>query len=133
MGIVKRDGLGELMRWLTLFAGEQHVLHAVALNGRDCLFHSVSIPIDFRGGTARRCQARIVPKDGESRSAFNSEHWLPRRGNCRVPLQALSTLMITSSLELNRRLQVEHPVTEGITGVNMPWEYPLVPGSKEGD
>jgi len=96
--------------------GDQHG-NAVALNGRDC-------------STQRRFQKifeegppSIVPKE-----TFHEMELAAQRLTQQIGYQGAGTVEYLYNadtnayffLELNPRLQVEHPVTEGITGVNLP-------------
>lgn len=96
--------------------GDQHG-NAVALNGRDC-------------STQRRFQKifeegppSIVPKE-----TFHEMELAAQRLTKNIGYQGAGTVEYLYNadtneyyfLELNPRLQVEHPVTEGITGTNLP-------------
>jgi len=96
--------------------GDQHG-NAVALNGRDC-------------STQRRFQKifeegppSIVPKE-----TFHEMELAAQRLTQNIGYQGAGTVEYLYNadtneyyfLELNPRLQVEHPVTEGITGANLP-------------
>jgi len=96
--------------------GDQHG-NAVALNGRDC-------------STQRRFQKifeegppSIVPKE-----TFHEMELAAQRLTQNIGYQGAGTVEYLYNadtneyyfLELNPRLQVEHPVTEGITGTNLP-------------
>jgi len=96
--------------------GDQHG-NAVALNGRDC-------------STQRRFQKifeegppSIVPKE-----TFHEMELAAQRLTQNIGYQGAGTVEYLFNadtneyyfLELNPRLQVEHPVTEGITGANLP-------------
>jgi len=96
--------------------GDQHG-NAVALNGRDC-------------STQRRFQKifeegppTIVPKE-----TFHQMELAAQRLTQNIGYQGAGTVEYLYNadtneyyfLELNPRLQVEHPVTEGITGANLP-------------
>jgi len=96
--------------------GDQHG-NAVALNGRDC-------------STQRRFQKifeegppTIVPPE-----TFKKMERAAQRLTQNIGYQGAGTVEYLYNaasdsfffLELNPRLQVEHPVTEGITGINMP-------------
>jgi len=96
--------------------GDQHG-NAVALNGRDC-------------STQRRFQKifeegppTIVPKE-----TFHEMELAAQRLTKNIGYQGAGTVEYLYNadtnkyyfLELNPRLQVEHPVTEGITGANLP-------------
>jgi acetyl-CoA carboxylase/biotin carboxylase 1 len=96
--------------------GDQHG-NAVALNGRDC-------------STQRRFQKifeegppTIVPKE-----TFHEMELAAQRLTQNIGYQGAGTVEYLYNadtneyyfLELNPRLQVEHPVTEGITGTNLP-------------
>jgi len=96
--------------------GDQHG-NAVALNGRDCSTQRRFQKIFEEGPPA------IVPKD-----TFHEMELAAQRLTQSIGYQGAGTVEYlynadTNSyffLELNPRLQVEHPVTEGITGVNLP-------------
>ena len=100
--------------------GDEHG-NAVALNGRDC-------------STQRRFQkifeeAPPTKPSEVSRGRTSSRTWSSRRNNsCRTSATwaPVPSVLVQCGerrllfLELNPRLQVEHPCTEGVTGVNLP-------------
>jgi acetyl-CoA carboxylase/biotin carboxylase 1 len=96
--------------------GDQHG-NAVALNGRDC-------------STQRRFQKIFEegPPTIAKPETFRKMEKAAQRLTQNIGYQGAGTVEYLYNadtdafffLELNPRLQVEHPVTEGITGVNMP-------------
>merc|ERR1719453_1231210 len=96
--------------------GDEHG-NALALNGRDC-------------STQRRFQKIfeegppiIAPKEAFRKmevAAMKLAKAVGYRGAGTVEFLFQPSTGEYSFLELNPRLQVEHPVTEGITGVNLP-------------
>ena len=96
--------------------GDQHG-NAVALNGRDCSTQRRFQKIFEEGPPA------IVPKE-----TFREMELAAQRLTQNIGYQGAGTVEYLYNadtnqyyfLELNPRLQVEHPVTEGITGVNLP-------------
>ena len=96
--------------------GDQHG-NAVALNGRDC-------------STQRRFQKIFEegPPTIAKPETFKKMEKAAQRLTQNIGYQGAGTVEYLYNadtdkfffLELNPRLQVEHPVTEGITGVNMP-------------
>lgn len=96
--------------------GDQHG-NAVALNGRDC-------------STQRRFQKIFEegPPVIAPRDTFREMERAAQRLTKSIGYQGAGTVEYLYNadtgkyffLELNPRLQVEHPVTEGITGVNLP-------------
>jgi len=96
--------------------GDQHG-NAVALNGRDC-------------STQRRFQKIFEegPPVIAPRETFREMERAAQRLTQSIGYQGAGTVEYLFNadtgkfffLELNPRLQVEHPVTEGITGVNLP-------------
>mmetsp|Transcript_13003 Transcript_13003/g.28230 ORF Transcript_13003/g.28230 Transcript_13003/m.28230 type:complete len:2095 (-) Transcript_13003:158-6442(-) len=96
--------------------GDQHG-NAVALNGRDCSTQRRFQKIFEEGPPA------IVPKE-----TFHEMELAAQRLTQNIGYQGAGTVEYLYNaatndyyfLELNPRLQVEHPVTEGITGTNLP-------------
>jgi len=96
--------------------GDQHG-NAVALNGRDCSTQRRFQKIFEEGPPA------IVPKE-----TFHEMELAAQRLTQNIGYQGAGTVEYLYNadsneyffLELNPRLQVEHPVTEGITGANLP-------------
>jgi len=96
--------------------GDQHG-NAVALNGRDCSTQRRFQKIFEEGPPA------IVPK-----ATFREMEKAAQRLTQNIGYQGAGTVEYLYNantnefyfLELNPRLQVEHPVTEGITGINLP-------------
>ena len=96
--------------------GDQHG-KAVALNGRDCSTQRRFQKIFEEGPPA------IVPKE-----TFHEMELAAQRLTQNIGYQGAGTVEYLYNadsndyyfLELNPRLQVEHPVTEGITNVNVP-------------
>jgi len=96
--------------------GDQHG-NAVALNGRDCSTQRRFQKIFEEGPPV------VVPKE-----TFHEMELAAQRLTQNIGYQGAGTVEYLYNadtnayyfLELNPRLQVEHPVTEGITGTNLP-------------
>jgi len=96
--------------------GDEHG-NAVALNGRDCSTQRRFQKI-FEEGPPTVADP-VVFREME-RAAQRLTHSIGYRGAGTVEYLYNADTKSFYFLELNPRLQVEHPVTEGLTGVNMP-------------